>query len=312
MSRPPRAPGAPSTSPGDVGAAAFIARKSKALDASLAKAVRRVMTNADGEALHDMRVAIRRLRTLLRLARPVYGRYRTSAVRTAFTQVQAKTGELRDEEALAETLDGLSIDDPAFTEWRARRKAREKRLRGAVISRLRAGDLTRARRLLHALLLLPVRPSRDAAVGRFARRTVNRARKKVDAMRDVPTSDVEQMHELRILYKELRYAAEIFADVLPFDLAALAPPAARFQKRLGDIHDIDTALDALSRARGLPPETSARVAGALAELRARKARKYLDDMAPTRSLGDASPLAEAAPASTQAVGGVALRKISTF
>jgi CHAD domain-containing protein len=311
MSPSPRVPG-PRPTRGEEGAAAFIARKARALDASLAKAIRRVMTNADAEALHDMRVAIRRLRTVLRLARPVYGRYRTTAVRRAFTQVQAKTGELRDEEALAETLDGLSVDDPAFIEWRARRRAREKRLRAAVISRLRAGDLTRARRLLHALLLLPVRPSRDAVVGRFARRTVNRARKKVEAMRDVPTSDVELMHELRIRYKELRYSAETFAEVLPLDLAALAPPAARFQKRLGDIHDIDTALDALSRARGLPPETSARVAAALVELRARKARKYLDDMSPTPSLGEASEPAASVQASPHAVGGVVLRKISTF
>jgi CHAD domain-containing protein len=286
------------------GAAQYIARRARALDASLAKAVRRVKTNADGEALHDMRVAIRRLRTVLRFARPIYGRFRTDAVRSAFTEVQVKTGVLRDEEALAETLGGLPVDDPAFIEWRARRRAREKRLRSAVILRLRSGDVTRARRLLAALLLLPVKPSRDAEPGRFARRTVSRARKNVEALRDVATSDVEQMHELRILYKELRYSAELFAEVLPLDLAALAAPAARFQKRLGDIHDIDTALEALSHARGLPPETSARVAAALVEVRAGKARKYLDDMAPT-------PPPQAEPL-RQAVGLVALRKISTF
>jgi len=100
--------------------------------------------------------------------------------------------------------------------------------------------------------------------------------------------------------------------VLPLDLAALAPPAARFQKRLGDIHDIDTALDALSRARGLPPETSARVAAALVEVRARKAKKYLDDMAPTRSLGEGPAPVDSVQRPRQAVGSVALRKISTF
>jgi len=297
------------------GAAAYIAREARALDASLAKAVRRLQTKADGEALHDMRVAIRRLRTLLRFARPILGRFQTDAVRSAFTEVQVKTGALRDEEALAQTLDGLPVDDVAFTEWRARRRSRERRLRAAVVARLRAGDVVRARRLLHALLLLPAKPSRDAAAGRFARRTVSRARKKVEALRDVPTSDVEAMHELRIRYKELRYSAEIFAGILPFDLAALAAPAARFQKRLGDIHDIDTALDALSSARGLPPETRARVASALVDVRARKAKKYLEDMAP--AVPDASPPPESRrpaplPAATQAAGVVALRKISTF
>src|SRR5277367_5359388 len=117
MSRSPRTLGATSLAEREGGSAAFIARKARALDASLAKAIRRVMTNADDEALHDMRVAIRRLRTLLRLARPIYGSYRTSAVRKAFTRVQSKTGELRDDEALSETLGGLSVDDPALTAW---------------------------------------------------------------------------------------------------------------------------------------------------------------------------------------------------
>jgi CHAD domain-containing protein len=308
MSRPPRSTGdTRAPSPREGGAADFLARKARALDAGLAKASRRVLGDADDEALHDMRVAIRKLRTLLRLARPIHGRFRADAVRASFTLVQTKTGELRDEEALAHTLDGLSIEDVAFAEWRERRRARDKRLRAAVIARLRAGDLTRARRLLHALLLVPTKPSRDAGVGRFARGTVNRARKRVEALRDVPTSDVERMHELRIRYKELRYSAEIFAEVLPLDLAALASPAARFQKRLGDIHDIDTAIEALSRARGLPPETSARVAAALVEARARKATKYLDDMAPSGAPAKGTP-----PVEPQAAGGVGLRKISTL
>jgi CHAD domain-containing protein len=261
-----------------------------------------------------MRVAIRRLRTLLRFARPLFGRFRADAVRASFTAVQARTGELRDEEALAETLAALPVDDPAFVAWRERRRSREKRLRGDVTALLQAGDLTRARRMLAALLLLPVKPSRDRSLGRFARRAVNRARKKVESLRDVPTSDVDKLHELRILYKEVRYSAEIFAEALPVDLAAVGAPAARLQKRLGDIHDIDVAIAALSRARGLPPETSARVASALVDARARKAKKYLEDMAP-QPTEDARPLAAPAESSRtegQADGGVALRKISTF
>jgi CHAD domain-containing protein len=264
---------------GEVTAAPFVARKAKALDAALGKTIQRVMTNADPEALHDMRVAMRRLRTLLRIARPLYGRFRTDTVRSAFSLVQRRTGDLRDEEALEETLKTVALSDPAFTAWRLRRRSRERKLRNGLIAGIRAGELLRARKLLAALLLFPPRPSRDKDLGRFARRAVIRARKNVDRHRDVPTSDVEQMHSLRILYKELRYAAEIFAEVLPLDLAAVIAPAAKLQKRLGDIHDIDTALDAVSHARGLPSETRARIAAALVELRARKAKKYLEDTA---------------------------------
>jgi CHAD domain-containing protein len=302
---------------GEATAAPFVAAKAKALDVALGKAIRRVTSNADEEAIHDMRVAMRRLRTLLRLARPLYGRFRTDAVRAAFSLVQSRTGDLRDEEAMEELFGGLGVEDPVFVEWRARRRARENKLRTTVIASLRAGELARARKLLSA------KPSRDEALARFARRAVTRARKNVDRKRDVPTSNVEQMHALRIRYKELRYAAEIFGEVLPLDLAALIAPAAKLQKRLGDIHDIDTALDVVSRARRLPPETRARIAGALVELRARKSKKYLEDMAPTIKLEAAAPSvaralatpdtgAMKAEAEPQAVGVVGLRKISTF
>src|SRR5580698_10406297 len=245
---------------GDMRAAPFILRKARAFDRELGQAIRRVTAKADEEALHDMRVAMRRLRTLLRLSRPLYGRFRTDTVRAAFSEVQSRTGELRDEEVLEETFNALGVDDPVFVAWRAQRRGREKRLRSTLIASIQKGDLARPRKLLAALLIFPLMPSRDKVLSRFARGAVTRARKKVDALRDVPTSDVEQMHALRILYKELRYGAEIFAEVLPIDLAALLVPAAKFQKRLGDIHDIDMALEAIARARRLPSETRARVA----------------------------------------------------
>jgi CHAD domain-containing protein len=315
---------------GRASAATFVAVKAKTLDIALGKAIRRVTSSADDEALHDMRVAMRRLRTLLRIARPLYGRFRTDAVRSAFSTVQSRTGDLRDEEAMEELFQGLPVEDPAFIAWRARRRGRENKLRATVITSLRAGELARARKLLMALLLFPPKPSRDEDVARFARRAVTRARKSADRKRDAPTSDVEQMHALRIRFKELRYAAEIFGEVLPLDLAALIAPAAKLQKRLGDIHDIDTALAVVSRARRLPPETRARVAGALVELRARKSKKYLEDMAPTvkaqpqpvpqpraprpapHAHVDVTDTSDDAVDEPHSAGVVGLRKISTF
>jgi len=280
----------------------FVVRKARELDRSLGKAARRVASRADEEALHDMRVILRRLRTLLRLIRPIYGRFRADFVRAAFSEIQSRTGSLRDEEALEATLGALAIEDPAFAAWRMQRRTREKRLRSALICSLRKGTLSRARRLLAALVLLPPKPSRDTEVSRFARRMVTRAHKRVDRLRDVPTSDVERLHELRILYKELRYAAEVFVEVLPVDLSALIAPASKLQKRLGDIHDIDMALVAIARARRLPSDTRARVSGALAEVRARKTRKYLDDTVPTSEPDSAPDYSRGtAPASAVAV-----------
>src|SRR4051794_38610615 len=59
---------------------------------------------ADPEAIHDFRVAIRRLRSVLRPVRPVYGRRRMRALAEGLKRVADATGTLRDEEVLRETL----------------------------------------------------------------------------------------------------------------------------------------------------------------------------------------------------------------
>jgi CHAD domain-containing protein len=263
---------------------AFLARTLRHLDKQLEQSVPRVVAMADGEAVHDMRVAIRRIRTLLRLARPVYGRFHADSVRLAFARLQQATGDLRDEEALYETLAALGVEDPVFAAWQERRRSRDRQLRNQVIQTIRSGELHRPRRMLHALLALPVDPNNNLHLTRLARRCVARGVKDVESRRDVPPDDVQRMHELRIAYKKLRYAAEFFAVALPPELAALAEVAARFQKRLGEIHDVDVALVSIGRARGLPEATRVRVLAALREERTRKVKKYLGELAPPQTV----------------------------
>ncbi len=274
---------------GPLATAAFLTKKARGFDDALAAAQPRVLGNSDPEAVHDLRVALRRLRTLLKLARPIFGGFHTDAVRTAFAELQAATGDLRDEEVLSETLDALGIKDARVTEWRKRRRARDRRLRANVVGRIRHGELDRARTLLNALLALPVRPSRDVPLARFARRMVRRAQGGVEERRDTPESDVVGLHDLRIAYKKLRYAVEIFAEALPADLAAMAEPAARFQKRLGDIHDLDVAKVAMARARGLDPRARQRIALALDAAREKKLAKYIAEMKPVAAPPPAVP-----------------------
>jgi CHAD domain-containing protein len=260
--------------------AAFLARTLRHLDKQLAGAIPRIVDMTDTEAVHDLRVAIRRVRTLLRLARPVYGRFHADVVRQGFAQIQQATGDLRDEEALFETFADLGVRDRVFDAWRERRRARDRRLRGEVIRRIRSGDLLAPRRLLHALLALPVDPANNEPLAKLARRCVARAGKEVGELRDVAPDDVTGMHALRIAYKKLRYAAEFFTEALPPELAQMAEVAARFQKRLGEVHDIDVALVSVARARGLPQACRDRVLAALRQARERKVRKFQGEMAP--------------------------------
>ncbi len=270
----------PSHEDGAPRAGIYVVNKLRALDAALVEAAPRVLgKDEDGEAVHDLRVAIRRMRTLLKMSRELFGRWHTRVVREAFAEVMRATGELRDEEVLEETLSGAA-QGPEYEAWLRLRKSRENRLRRSVVARIERGDLDRARLMLKALIVFPVEPERNIDLSRFARRTVERARRKVEHQRDVEIADVVGMHDLRIAYKELRYSIELLSDALPIDARAQLEPATVFQKRLGELHDVDVATEVVSKAKGLSDAAREQALETLATLRRKRAAKYLRELDP--------------------------------
>ena len=264
----------------------FFRTQLQILDGELGEALPRVLApKPDDEAIHDLRVAIRKLRVLLKLGRKPYGRFYADAAREGFTRLHRSTSLLRDEEVLHETLAKLHVRDAAFTTWKKARLARERLLRRRAVVLLRSGILEESRDMLHALLRLPVKPSHDGDLSTFARKETHRAQRSVESLRDMAVDDITGLHELRIAYKGLRYAAEMMQAALPIDLAVLAKPAATFQKRLGELHDFDMAIASIGRARGMPVITRTRVLAALRRARKASVDRYVSEMRPAAPIG---------------------------
>jgi CHAD domain-containing protein len=267
----------------------FLVEKLRALEARLGEVALRFQAAAeDGEAVHDLRVALRRTCTVLEVGRSVLGSFQAEEVRLALREVMQATGVLRDDEVLLELIGALGVTHPDVQVWLDARRRREQRLRNALRRAVRGGALEGGRRLLAALLVFRVDPRHDRRLGKFARRAVDRARRRVDRRRHARPDDADALHRLRIAYKRLRYTTETFAETLPSDLAALAQPAAKLQGRLGDLHDVDVAIVSVRRARGLSPEARAEVLAALAAKRETRRAAY------GRDLGE--PVTPAAPA----------------
>jgi CHAD domain-containing protein len=291
----------PSLATAGARAGAFLVERLRTLDARLDAVVPRVLaSDTDEDAVHDLRVTLRRLRTVLELGRSVLGRFRSDEVRRALRDVQRATGSLRDEEVLRALVGSLGVGHPDVERWLGARRARERRLRGAFARSIRAGSVDRGRALLHALVAFRVKPSHDKRLTRLARRAVDRARRDVERRRGADIEDPEALHGLRIAYKRLRYAIESFSEALPTHTVDQAQHAARMQNRLGGLHDVDVAIDRARRARALGPEARAELLVALERERASRAA------ACAREAG-----APATAARPQADGVVALRKIST-
>jgi CHAD domain-containing protein len=230
----------------------FLVAKLGSFDARMEEVTPRILSLKDEEAVHDLRVALRRTRTVLEVGRSVLGRFYADEVRRTLRELQSASGALRDEEVLLELLTSLRVVEPEVRAWIDARRRRERRLRSALRRKVREGELDRSRRLLAALVAFRIKPARDRRLTKFARRAVEDARRAVDRRRGAALGDAEALHDLRIAYKRLRYTVEMFASVLPSDLAALAQPASRHQGRLGQLHDADVAIASVRAARGLP------------------------------------------------------------
>ncbi|HEY1696398.1 MAG TPA: CHAD domain-containing protein [Polyangiaceae bacterium] len=279
----------------------FLAAKLHALDDRLKDVAPRVTgTTVDAAAVHDLRVALRRTRTLLEVGAPLLGRFRADEVRRSLRGVMRATGALRDDEVLLELLGSLGVERPDVRAWLEVRSKREQRLRHALVRHVEAGELDRGRALLEALLAFRVNPRRDRRLAKYARRALDRARRDVDRRKAARPDDPAALHRLRIAYKRVRYTAETFAEALPREAPAIASRAARMQARLGDLHDVDVAIACVRRARSLPPDARAELCEALAHARGARLAGYLRELGPV----SAAPL-------LQLAGSDSLRKIST-
>ncbi|WP_437531293.1 CHAD domain-containing protein [Sorangium sp. So ce726] len=269
-------------------------------------------TEPDVEAVHDFRVSLRRLRTLLKPARRIYGRRRLRPVAEGLREFARETGALRDEEVLRETLTALELDEAtqaAVAGWVAQRAHREREARDHIVELLQrdrpdgagatqadalaAGDTGATQadapaagerlRLEPHLARLERRISRRKARKRgaeaLARRAIGDALDDVRALAGSDPGDGAAMHALRIRFKRLRYSAETFSPLFGERAERTAKSASRMQRRLGQLHDADEALAQMRSAEELPPDARAAVIEALAAERTRLAHKATEELA---------------------------------
>ena len=209
-----------------------------------------IRDGAGSEAVHDFRVAIRRLRSALPSARALYGKRSIKRVRENLKAFAKSSNALREEEVMSSTLKSAQLSESyraKLGEWLARRVPHENALRDEYCAFMEEHDINTVLKQLRAVQQLPF--GRDEPVAERARKTVSTERKKL--LKLLPrvirkTGDVELLHRLRILCKQLRYSVEFYESELPPECKDLAWQAREIQRALGELHDIDEALGMLA------------------------------------------------------------------
>ncbi len=226
----------------------------------------------DEAAVHDARVAVRRLRSDLRSFRAFLDAPWTDALREELQAAGDTLGAARDADVLLARLNAHAGDIPAadrervsdaLAPLRAERDAAYVRVR-AMLAGERHAALVGAVRTAAASPPPGRRGAEDAAsaaaeVMRDAWKTV---RKAVRACAD-PPSDAD-LHRVRIKAKRVRYAAEALEPWMGAPARVLARRVARLGDLLGEQHDGVVAAARLRRATWDP--RLAFVAGQLAAL----------------------------------------------
>lgn len=212
----------------------------------------------DPEFIHQMRVALRRLRSALRAFGPTVPPDFNAAV-PAIRTLARTLGQARDWDVLAEEIvaparaafqDDARLEALGATVERMRRSARAK-ARRALAARAHARFILSLAATLHAHQPLTEAVTIEAFAARRLDKLLRKARTLARAARDV---DSGRLHALRIGAKRLRYAIEFFAPLYRAkDVGPALQALTGLQDTLGALIDLANAGAPLMHCAGDDP-----------------------------------------------------------
>lgn len=217
------------------------------------------------EFIHQMRVALRRLRSALRVFAPALPEGSADDLAQHLRALAGELGELRDRDVLQSELVAPLLGTtatPELNELARTLHAIRSEVRERVIRALQDG---RQARLMIALLdaLHRLNERQDApTLAALARKRLARAHTRmIAAARLARSGDIAALHALRIDVKRLRYALEFNLPLLHANRARRAlETLAAAQEQLGFINDLSQAGPRLLAAAGSDPARLAAVA----------------------------------------------------
>ena len=253
-------------------------------------------TGGDVEGIHDMRVAVKRLREALRLFRRVLPRKRRRRVMLDVEEVNDALGRVRDPDVMmahaawvAEQDEGArEATDAASAVWVEARQAALERL---IEVHQRITDSEQFEGRLRQLVSTAAKRHRgpnDLPLDAFAYLAVTASAERMrERLGQVGREgDPTALHRLRIAVKRLKYSIEPFRTLLPA-LDEAYRPVADTQEALGLVHDFDILEQALcAQLEGSEPAARASTEVALDIAREQRAVHYSEALTFMKILGE--------------------------
>jgi CHAD domain-containing protein/CYTH domain-containing protein len=237
--------------------AAVVARR---LLAKVAEERLRLDDEADGEALHDFRVALRQLRSWLRAFRPELGNVIPQRTRRRLGRIARTSNDSRDGQVQLEWLREqertLPRDAHVGRDWLIERVEARKQVADERFRKRLASDFERTRAALDVALATAhedrIDPPRITARETFAAAAASVIRTQTERIRVHLAAvhglrDDQEAHRARIAGKRLRYVLQPIADILDEGRQAVTH-LKPMQDALGELHDTHVLVDAVADA----------------------------------------------------------------
>lgn len=221
-----------------------------------------LLTTGNGEAIHQMRVALRRLRSAIKIFRPILNSPQLAEIKADLRWLLTHLGPARDAEVfLAEIIDPVVQRHPnndglnaLRLHWQNDREAKMAEAVAAVKSRRFAALVLHLGEWVEigdwrGTVGAPPRHRLEAPIAPFA---FSRMGKAIDKLMSGSKDSLsrlspEEQHEIRILCKQVRYSGEFFASLVPRkQMKVYLAELAELQDVLGQLNDIAVAGPKLS------------------------------------------------------------------
>lgn len=211
------------------------------------------------DAVHKMRIAIRRLRAALATYRKLLDPDVVADLRGELHWLAGASGAARDAQVMHERLTHLLAAEPGLIVGPVSERVHDRLVADLAAGRhevVEALDSERHVRLLEALAALVADPPLTRRASKPAHKTLprlvakagERLRHTFEVAWAVEGTERDiALHEVRKCAKRLRYAAEVATPIRPHRAVKLSHAAHELQRPLGDHHDSAVARDLLRK-----------------------------------------------------------------
>ena len=212
----------------------------------------------DPDAVHDMRVGTKRLREAARVFRPAFGKTRMTHHLAHVEALNNALGKVRELDVMLEQLADLAGRDPLLEsglkplqeKLAAERVTADEALTPVLDETLPCLEedfasllKDRCRRLCHVWQMPMVDLGRESLASRLAETSALE-----EAAR--PPESILEFHRLRIAFKKVKYALELFLPIVGKRARTAYQPVSELQELMGRVHDCDVLLAKVTEAKG--------------------------------------------------------------